>query len=467
MTTPDEVQTRGPFIAEYSGLGNLTFADGHSSENGVFWVGQAHDGSIFICFDQELHALVDSQSTVASFSGQTTLGARLETRGPLHLIQQSISSAIRTLLVASETVVTAPESRPITSVRYGLTNFLFFGTEVRDGMRGLPLTLNYHGRTVVGYISMLPDYSSASSTLCAIGGILPTAEFTIDLGLSETNSEDCQPIADSLCRVLSLARGTQIARLYEAFLDNTGNAVAHVHSNRVARNYDGFQLLTHNPEDAERTQTFTETTFPTYVARSSQYLFDRGSLDTYLEGKSGGQYLESRALKLAVTMEMLVARHFSGSVALSSDEVVDPTAFDCMLGSLRENIYVVVLRTTNDSRKARRISERGRVRGLNQRSFAELIRQMWIDIGLHASSASAELFSGSRNRLVHTGNFACSPENRAAWHGPSIPWSEPIEEYGFLMSVLDRTILRILDYDGPYIDWHRLDHPERRMHVNG
>lgn len=474
MITPDEVQTRGPFVAEYSGVGRLTFADSHSSEDGAFWTGQAHDGNIFICFDQDMHALVDIESPVASFSGQTTSGAHLETRGPLHPIQQSMQcmkQTCRLVVLASEISLVTPKSRDITSMCYGLTNFRFFGTEGREleplhWQRVLPLKLDYLGKPMVGYICEAPDYSSARKTLRAVGGIQVTAELVVDLNLSEITGDDCDRIADVLCRVLSVARGTHIAWIYKVSLDSTGNPVAHVHSNSVTRNYHSLPLLSDNPEDAEPTRVFAETTFPAYVVRSSQYMLDGGSLDTYLEAKSGEQYLESRALKATVAMEMLAARHCSSRVAPQFNQIINPAVFDGLIGELSSSICDIVLRTTKNKKNARRVAGRGRILGLNQRSLGERIQRMWKDIGLLAPPQDAEFFADSRNCLVHTGNFASSPENRATGHAPDLPWAKPVEEYGFLVSLLDRTILRILDYDGPYIDWRRLDHYERRMHVN-
>lgn len=474
MTAPDEVRAYGPFVAEYSGTGRFVLASDQTSENGLFWIGQAHNGNVLICYKDGVLSPIELLSDLTSFSGVTDSGFQVVTNGKLHPIRQHLDLLDQsrcTIVLASEAHLAT--LRPSTAVRerYGLTNFLYCGTEQlqvepNHWQLVLPLTIRYGNQSVAGKIHMLPDYDSASRLLEAVHGIQVTVELDIDVAACEISVGDLDTAVDTLCRVLSLARGTHVTWVYRTSLDAEGHPVGAVYSNRPTFGYYSETILDDSPDDATNTRQFVEATYSEYVAKASPYMLDKGSLDTYLEGKAGGQYLETRALKLVVAMEMLVAGHFSGSVALSSDEVVDATVFDCMLERLRENIHVVVLRTTNDSRKARRISERGRVSGLNQRSFAELIRQVWIDIGLHASSADAELFSGSRNCLVHTGNFACSPENQAAWHGPDMSWSTPVGEYGFLVSLLDRTFLRILNYDGPYIDRRRLDHHERRMHVN-
>lgn len=466
MTTPDEVQTRGPFVAEYSGVGRLTFTDGHCSEDGPFWAGQAHNGDVFICCVEDLHALADLNSPPANFSGQTASGLHLDTCGPLTTTDQSIGSPIWITVLASQIELTTPEHQDITNIRYGLTNFLFCETDVQDNQPVLPLELIYLGKPMAGHICQVPQYASVSRALHAAGGSRVTAELVIDSNLSEITTSDCDRIAEVLCRVLSIARGTQIAWIYRISRDSTGNPVSYVHSNHVTRNYYGLSLLSDRLDDAELTKMFAETMFPAYLARSSQYMFDIGSLDTYLEAKSGEQYLEMRALKATVAMEMLVAGYFSESVALPSGQLLDPAMFNGMVEKLRDSIHCIVLEATGDKEKANRMTERGRVRGLNQPSLSERVHRMWTAIGLQTSPADADLIEHSRNCLAHTGRFACSPQNRAAWHGADMPWSTPVGEYGFLLSLLDRTILRILNYDGPYIDWRRLDHYERHMHVN-
>jgi hypothetical protein len=224
MTTPDEVRSRGPFVAEYSGIGRLAFTDGHLSQDGLFWTGQAHNGDVFIWFDQDMHTLVDMDSPVASFSGQTASGMRLETRGPLHTVQQQIGSTIRTVMLASETELTSPESRDTTTVCYGLTNFLFSELETRDQQGALPLTLDYLGQAVMAYIHKSPGYVPASRMLHAVGGIQVTAELAIDLTSSEITSGDRDRIAEVACQVLSVARGTKIAWIYGSRMLEPGHS---------------------------------------------------------------------------------------------------------------------------------------------------------------------------------------------------------------------------------------------------
>lgn len=483
MTTPDEVQTRGPFVAEYSGVGRFTFADDRLSEDARFWIGQAHNGNIVICSDESMSAYVFANlfSPLRSFSGLTTSGLYLETNDRLYTISQqslqSDESMLRTIVLASEIRLTVTEPPAITGVRYGLTNFLFDGTEAcdsepRDRQRVLRLKLDYLGKPAVGYICKIPSYSSARKTLHAVGGIQVTAELVVDLSLSEITGDDCDRIADVLCRVLSVARGTHIAWIYKVSLDSTGNPVAHVHSNNVTRNYHSLPLLSDNPEDAEPTRVFAETTFPAYLEKSSEYMLDRGSLDTYLEAKLGvlGQeYLEMSALKLTVAMEMLAHAYLRAKRLEGYETIMPPDDFQNCLQDLETVVEGCLTAKNLKPKTARRIA--GRVKELNNAPFKDILDQLFkgIDLNVVRSSKNAmgdaELFACCRNSLAHTGQFLSTTRPP----GKPCPFAQGSagnkQAYFFMQSLVDRVFLRLLDYDGPYIDWRNPNDRKRRMHV--
>jgi hypothetical protein len=179
---------------------------------------------------------------------------------------------------------------------------------------------------------------------------------------------------------------------------------------------------------------------------------------------------DNSALKLVVAMEMLVAGHFHDPAAKISDRIVDPSVFDAMVPELASCIFKTILSHTakqaSDRKHAKRMSAPARVSQLNERPFEDLVYVMWQDIGLQASPADARSVQLTRNSLVHTGQFACARIQERFDRVETHPWSTPVEEYFSLVSLLDRTFLRILNYDGPYIDWHVPSHPQRRLHVN-
>jgi hypothetical protein len=207
---------------------------------------------------------------------------------------QCLEQVCRLVILASEISVVAPEDQDITRTCYGLTNFLFCGTESHEVGPGhwqlvLPLTISCRDRTIVGRIHMVPDYDSLSHILTATRAIRVTAELEIDAAASEMSMGDLDTAVDSLCQVLSLAHGTHVMWVYRTSVDAEGHIVDAVYSNRPTFGYHNGPILDDSPGDAGNTRQFVETTYSEYIAKSSPYMLDKGSLDTYLEGKAEGQ----------------------------------------------------------------------------------------------------------------------------------------------------------------------------------
>jgi hypothetical protein len=83
-------------------------------------------------------------------------------------------------------------------------------------------------------------------------------------------------------------------------------------------------------------------------------------------------------------------------------------------------------------------------------------------IGLTISSKDLNLFIYCRNSLVHTGRFyyetATLEESKECKPLPS-----KTHEFLFLVHTLDKIFLKLLGYDGPYIDWGSPGNPVPRQ----
>jgi hypothetical protein len=98
------------------------------------------------------------------------------------------------------------------------------------------------------------------------------------------------------------------------------------------------------------------------------------------------------------------------------------------------------------------IASKYKIRELNRRSFQSVVERMLEVLDLHVSEGELKLFIRSRNSLVHRGQFYCHSadvEDRADYP----PKERPYEEYEFLIEVLDRLFLRLLGFEGAYVDW--------------
>jgi hypothetical protein len=72
--------------------------------------------------------------------------------------------------------------------------------------------------------------------------------------------------------------------------------------------------------------------------------------------------------------------------------------------------------------------------------------------GVTANPREVKLFVASRNALVHEGKFyveAAKPEQRRRLP----PLADALSEYFFLVSFLDRFMMKLFGYSGAYVDW--------------
>lgn len=86
-------------------------------------------------------------------------------------------------------------------------------------------------------------------------------------------------------------------------LDEAGSCVARTHASTVTKPYCPLAVI--DPTVDSDTKRFLEQTYPVYISKRNDYRLNRGTIDAYLDAKAENDYLETRAVKLAVAMEML------------------------------------------------------------------------------------------------------------------------------------------------------------------
>ena len=87
----------------------------------------------------------------------------------------------------------------------------------------------------------------------------------------------------------------------------------------------------------------------------------------------------------------------------------------------------------------------GNVRGVNRRSFSWKLNNLAKWLNIKFEPGEIERFVEIRNKLAHEGRF------------PEV--GTPTENYKKMQHVMDRLMLKLLDYQGPYYD---IEHREIR-----
>jgi len=480
VTVPKEARRYGSFISTYSGTGHFRYHDGHESAGVPFWAGQCSNGRVVLAC-QEIRLELATDIHLESFEGDTDEGLQLATGGRLLIESSSLrwrsqqGASLQTLVLPDSIVV---DSRPLpvdlVNVSYGLVNFTFSGTEgaawdESHGVLSIPLALPDSDHVLAARLVRRPDYDTQQSILRAVHGVVPTAELRLKLN-SGSPLVCADGLATDLCRVLSVANGTRVQWIYRKLADDSLQVSSTQHVSRTTAYYSAAQLIGSETDDGPIMQRYIETALPAFITRRSSYGLEGGILDAYLDAKAESDFLAMKALKLVITMEMLAHAHLRATSAEGFEMILSPEELVACQAVLKTAVKDSLRSHGVKKTHAERIA--GRVGELNRRPFEDILERLFSGVGLEVSREDRKVFASCRNSLVHDGQFWSSsmPRDRACPFATG--WQGNMQEYFFLESLVDRVILRILGYDGPYLDWRPDPHkpvenqlPVRRQHV--
>jgi hypothetical protein len=169
----------------------------------------------------------------------------------------------------------------------------------------------------------------------------------------------------------------------------------------------------------------------------------RAILLSYLDAKKEDVYLETRALRAATTLDLLTGVFAS---LCDREHIVGVSRFKKVKAAVKSS-----LENVNDlvPEELRELSEK--LPELRRRSFRRLLTELAEKFRVPPPSPERERIlrsvTATRNGLVHAARFTAPPPARA----------DP--EYWELIGLLDRIILRMLGYEGRFIDITRLLQP--------
>jgi hypothetical protein len=255
-----------------------------------------------------------------------------------------------------------------------------------------------------------------------------------------------RPIANHVCYLLSVARGTKVAWIQEELLNTDGVCTHLNHSPQITKPFTPLAPI--EPSRVGGIPEFLEMTYHVYVERRERYRLDHGTIDSVLDAKVQTDFLETRGAKLAVALEELKQNVLLHS-APDEGYHVDPDTFSGMVDEIATGVHDVLVRHGVTEETATIMANPDRLLSVNRRSFSHLIRDTAKRIDLKLSSKDRNRFVLCRNSLVHLGAFHCvssvSPDRRA-----EVTTEAKVEEYYFLLSVVDAFLLRLVGYLGPY-----------------
>lgn len=412
----------------YKGSGHLT------SEHGIldcqFTASQRPDGAIVIDCSGDATRLPHNWGWDARLTGHTDDGARIETEGA-HIVSSSLTMggqgpSTRIRVISERLHIAKGQAAPI-AYRYGLTNL----------RRLTPV------QTPEGEIAVLIQagdhefrFKHASSDeiteLTQTRSIGVTAEASV--ATTSGRAGELDEVIGRLCDLFTLGQASAVHWIYREALDANGDIVETVCLDAPTKPSGAAHRLI--PDVNLR--SFVESTYPRWDPAEANWEIRRAILG-YTDAKVQVDYLEMRALKVAVVLEHLksvfvrrTGREFTVANDLYQERV--PT--------LRTRV-MAVLKEVFEGQPGEALGQvvAGFVGGLNRRSFKDALKTMAAELRLPLGNDELRTLVPIRDHLVHTMSFDATA---------GLP---PEKQYELLTTLVGRFLLAALEYDGPFYDW--------------
>ena len=463
----------GDPTATYDGQGVLKLKDGQELKC-RFEAGQLRRGDVLLLCDFLPPLPYDENISAFRFEGTTSKGYRISCDKRITEINYlpDLSEEVRTAVFAAyllEEMSVQMNNTPVQAktARFGVQNFLFTGTNGQKSgnfyHRILPLSLkDASGETVLSIIPV-KQYSSIALRVQTLKTIDVTCDAVGDIS-EEGSIARLKEVIGDLCCIMSVARGTKIQWIYCDRYSESGELIMRTHSSRVTKPYCPLPIIDHRAEGRHETRIFLEQAYSAYVSKRDSYRLDKGTIDAYLDAKAEQDFLEMRAAKLAVAMEMLKMVFLELPDSPAKEYVLKEEQFNKLLGPLGSAIDQALKDEGIDEKSRTALCSHGKIKSLNRRSFRYVMDSLCKNIGLEVEQNDLALFVECRNKLVHSGQFYCAAATKEEREKcPPLP--SKTHEYFFLVNFLDRIFLKLLGYNGVYIDWHVPGEPTRKEQV--
>lgn len=317
----------------------------------------------------------------------------------------------------------------LTSIKFGITNFEFLGnklTPYKNGGGSLDVLAVNLGNKIIE-IHEVPNHKNIMDSVEAQKSVDVTSEVIVDVSNIKDLAKATEYV-DVLCRLLSFARGTKINWIYYDCYNSYEKELI-FHKNSIAWRYSGLPVIdSRNPND---TANFVKQVYTPYLSNKDTYGLDI-AIESYLDAKRELGYLETRALRAVVVLEFLRSRYAKQK---GNEFILQDGQF--------KNIHQAVTDILNEQCTSMSLSPSiidqmvSKIGELNRPAFKISLQTMFSDLGIDIAQTELDKFVRIRNSLVHKGSFLTN---------------EYSEEYFFILGILDRVFLRILSYEGEFLD---------------
>lgn len=459
----------GEVISQYHGKGDLTipYGSGEKKYNCFFNVGQFGNGDIILlCHNLPQHiefALMSSNFRAKTFEGKTDDGSLIYINDLGNLYQTSYRSKLSNNTLDVSVAFHSRELKVIKSnsgwfkVHFGITNFKFDeGQGKHQSNDKISIILQNNGNKTEFDIRKINNYEAIIDRISSFRTIGVTGEIITNIQGEHELAELTKLISD-ICYLLSVKNGTKISWVYYYIYDKNGECVFKEHARKVTKIYQQIGIFFFDLGKSVGTKEFLEETYPHYIKHCISLKLNKGMIDTYLDAKAEADFLEIRGGKLALALEKLKYEYLK-SKGKGSEYIFPENAFERVIIPLSFQVKSILKENglNKDMKTIESVSDKNKIKGLNYKSFSNVLKELSKDYQLELKSDERNLFIQCRNSLVHRGDFyfkTAEPEEIKKCH----PLPSKKYEFFFLVNMLDRIFLKILVQDDQSIriNWRK------------
>jgi hypothetical protein len=427
----------GKIARKYIGRGRLFQVDDSNAECD-FEIAQYTNADIILMCKFYEHVMKRPESGELKFEGLTTEGKHVHLEGQAINIQSEstlvnkISEMKRIFSFHGATRLQVGEYNLTQSlkIKFAVTNFIFIGTTVEESTQRLcllPISVN----DKVILIRQLPNYKDIVDSL-KLRGVDVTSELTLTI----ENSDELQGIlksVDILCRLLTIARGTLINWIYFDIILPSDEIIFSQHEPRITARYSSALPLI-DKMASEETDLFLDLCFENYRIINENYSLDQ-VLSAFVDARRADSFIVTRGLALVAIIEFLAGTfaRINGNATF-----MDENFFNSKQKLLVERFKKLVNETFPDLPKEKRESLAAKWQGFNYPSFQTNLKNILKHFCVPFEKQELRNFVKTRNSLVHEAKFRSSDTQ--------------VYEFYSIMHLLDKLLLRMLGYEGYYIN---------------
>lgn len=433
----------GKIVRQYSGKGKIKLNIEYDVD---FEVAQTTNGNIYLLLISYRPLIKVRPGDEIKLDGKISDDYKIKCEGKIINVVWVDSGGKSKIIAYANycTVGKLPQKEKELSVIFGLTNLEIMGTypyEYSQNDRkcsALQYYFNLEGFDIL--VRRISNYDKVINHIKYTRSI-DISCIAIVQNVSTENLNEVEGIINNLCFLLTLAKGCKVSWLYyDVFLED--NCIYSYFRNNITKPFGKLKLISTVP--GKDLEYFVKKTFSRFIEMKELYELEK-VINEYNDAKNEEDYLEFRGLKLTTTIEHLKSCFLRNK---NREYIIDEKLFETKKGLVKPKIKKVLSGVFADEDEESINLMVKHYSGFNNFPFRKALSEICETFHVSINSNERDLFVKIRNNLVHTVQFL-------------LDYKTPCLQYCFLITFIGQILLSMLDYDGYFLDWTKINEEKR------